>query len=50
MANAFADWMIKDDGGQKVIVEFQKNGKDLYTCAPKNVKPLAKADEILGAL
>ena len=50
MANAFADWMIKEDGGQYVIKTFQKNGYDLYTGAPQGVNPLAKADDILGSL
>ncbi|KAL8681653.1 MAG: hypothetical protein Q9224_005492 [Gallowayella concinna] len=35
-AIAFADWMIKDEGGQKVVAEFKnKNGDLLYTKAPK---------------
>jgi len=50
MANSFADWMIKEDGGQKVIKGFQKNGYDLYTGAPQGVNPLGKADDLLGAL
>ena len=35
MANKFADWMVRPDGGQKVIKEFRRNGYDLYTTAPK---------------
>ncbi|KAL8776626.1 MAG: hypothetical protein Q9213_008199 [Squamulea squamosa] len=35
MANAFADWMIRDDGGQKIASEFTVNGAVLYTRAPK---------------
>lgn len=34
IANAFADWIEKPDGGQKVIKGFAKNGKILYTVAP----------------
>ena len=36
VANAFADWMIKDDGGQKIVSEFKVNGVVLYTRAPKD--------------
>ncbi|KAL8846327.1 MAG: hypothetical protein Q9221_008567 [Calogaya cf. arnoldii] len=35
MANAYADWTVRDDGGQKVASEFTVNGKVLYTKAPK---------------
>ena len=35
-ANAFADWMIKDEGGQKVVSEFAVHGVILYTRAPKD--------------
>ena len=35
MANAFADWMIDDDGGQKIVGEFAVNGVILYSKAPK---------------
>ncbi|KAL8718067.1 MAG: hypothetical protein Q9225_004761 [Loekoesia sp. 1 TL-2023] len=34
-ANAFADWMVKDDGGQRVASEFTVHGAVLYTKAPK---------------
>lgn len=37
MANAFADWMIKDEGGQKIVSEFAVNGVVLYTKAPKDI-------------
>ncbi|KAL8946724.1 MAG: hypothetical protein Q9222_006916 [Ikaeria aurantiellina] len=33
-ANAFADWMIRDEGGQKVIASFAIGGEVLYTKAP----------------
>jgi ABC-type tungstate transport system permease subunit len=36
MATAFVDWLIKPDGGQKIIENFSVNGHVLYTCAPKN--------------
>ncbi|KAL8726933.1 MAG: hypothetical protein Q9181_005880 [Wetmoreana brouardii] len=34
-ANAFVDWMVRDDGGQKVASGFRVNGAVLYTKAPK---------------
>ena len=34
MANAFADWMVRDDGGQRVVEGFAVNGVVLYTKAP----------------
>ena len=34
MAEAFADWMVKEDGGQKVARGFEVNGMVLYTPAP----------------
>lgn len=34
MANAFADWMVRDDGGQAVVEKFAVNGVVLYTKAP----------------
>lgn len=34
MANKFADWMVRRDGGQKVIEEFEINGARLYAAAP----------------
>ena len=37
MANAFADWMIKDEEGQKIVSEFAVNGVVLYTKAPKDI-------------
>lgn len=36
VANAFADWMITDEGGQKIVSEFGVNGVLLYTRAPKD--------------
>ena len=48
MANKFADWMIKEDGGQKVVREFQKNGIDLYTRAPLRVDPLERVKRLLS--
>lgn len=50
MANAFADWMISEDGGQKVITNFEKGGSDLYTGAPKGLDPLAKVSGLLKPL
>lgn len=46
MANRFADWMVRPDGGQKVIKEFQRNGYDLYTTAPE-IDPLDRVKRIL---
>lgn len=34
MADAFAEWMAKPDGGQKVVGRFTVNGVVLYTKAP----------------
>ncbi|KAM0802258.1 putative extracellular tungstate binding protein [Usnea florida] len=48
MANKFADWMIKGEGGQKVVREFQKNGIDLYTTAPMKVDPLGRVKGLLS--
>ena len=49
MANKFADWMIKEDGGQKLIKGFQKNGIDLYTTAPIGVDPLGRVKGLLSS-
>ncbi|ERF70796.1 hypothetical protein EPUS_08354 [Endocarpon pusillum Z07020] len=35
MATAFVDWLIKPDGGQKIIKEFAVKGHVLYTTAPE---------------
>ena len=35
LANTFADWMVRDDGGQKVVESFAVNGVVLYSKAPK---------------
>ena len=34
MADAFAEWIVRPDGGQKVVGEFAVNGVVLYTKAP----------------
>ena len=34
MADAFAAWMGRPDGGQKVVSEFAQHGVVLYTKAP----------------
>lgn len=34
MAQAFADWVVSAQGGQKVISAFTKNGQVLYSKAP----------------
>ena len=50
-AVAFADWMAKDEGGQRVIEGFEKNGLVLYKAAPRGedaVDPLAMARGLLG--
>ena len=50
MANYFADWMIREDGGQRVIKEFRRNGYDLYTTAPVGVNPLSKVSGLLRSV
>ncbi|KAI0046984.1 hypothetical protein FA95DRAFT_1559537 [Auriscalpium vulgare] len=35
ICSSFMDWVIAEDGGQKVIREFKKNGEVLYSEAPK---------------
>lgn len=47
MADNFAEWMVWQDGGQKVIKGFQRNGYDLYTGAPQGLDPLAKVSGLL---
>lgn len=37
MADAFAEWIVKLDGGQKVVAEFAVNGVVLYTTAPQEI-------------
>ncbi|KAF8623247.1 hypothetical protein AX17_007493 [Amanita inopinata Kibby_2008] len=34
LGNKFLDWVDRDDGGQKVIQQFEKNGEILYAVAP----------------
>ncbi len=34
MANAFAEWVARPEGGQKVVSYFAANGVVLYTRAP----------------
>ena len=34
MADAFAEWIARPDGGQRVVSEFEQNGVVLYTKAP----------------
>lgn len=34
VADAFAEWISRPDGGQKVVSAFQQNGVVLYTKAP----------------
>ena len=34
MADAFADWIARSEGGQKVVGTFAANGVVLYTKAP----------------
>jgi len=34
LAQSFADWLISDQGGQKVIRGFKKEGQVLYSTAP----------------
>ena len=34
MADAFAEWIVRPDGGQKVVGAFAANGEVLYTKAP----------------
>jgi ABC-type tungstate transport system permease subunit len=35
MATAFVDWLIRPDGGQKIIKDFTVNGHILYSAAPE---------------
>ena len=35
MADAFAEWIARSNGGQKVVSEFEQNGVVLYTKAPQ---------------
>lgn len=35
MATAFVDWLVRADGGQRVIEEFTVNGHVLYSGAAK---------------
>jgi hypothetical protein len=41
---------MKEDGGQKVIKEFNKNGHNLYTTAPVGLDPLGKVSGLLGSV
>jgi len=41
MATAFVDWLIRLDGGQRVIESFTVNGHILYSPAPKNARAMA---------
>lgn len=47
-ANDFADWIIRDDGGQRVIRSFTKNGEVLYSTIPVGVDPLDRIKGVLG--
>lgn len=47
-ANEFADWIIRKDGGQRVIENFEKNGQVLYSTIPVGVDPLARVKGTLG--
>ncbi|KAL8774843.1 MAG: hypothetical protein Q9209_000782 [Squamulea sp. 1 TL-2023] len=42
-ANAFADWMIRDERGQKIASEFTVNGAVLYTKAPEGERKTNEA-------
>ena len=35
LSKAFAEWLVEKDGGQAVIVNFKKNGEQLYSPAPE---------------
>ena len=37
MADAFAEWIARADGGQKVVGEFAVNGVVLYTRVPQEI-------------
>lgn len=37
MADSFAEWIARSDGGQKVVGEFAVNGVVLYTKAPQDI-------------
>jgi ABC-type tungstate transport system permease subunit len=38
MATVFVDWLIRPDGGQRIIKTFAVNGHILYTPAPSDDK------------
>lgn len=37
MADAFAEWIARPEGGQKVVGGFEVNGVVLYTRAPREI-------------
>ena len=37
MAEEFADWLVRDDGGQAVVGHFAVNGVVLYAKAPPDI-------------
>ena len=47
MADKFADWAVREDGGQAVIRGFRKNGVQLNRTAPMGVDPLGTVKELL---
>ena len=47
LANAFVDFMIRENGGQKVVKGFAVNGVLLYSDAPKGVDPMNRVKLLL---
>ncbi|KAG5644439.1 hypothetical protein DXG03_008534 [Asterophora parasitica] len=46
--NDFMEWVVSKNGGQKVIAEFRKFGKTLYTQAPPGVESTWEKPEFIG--
>ncbi|KAK5675039.1 hypothetical protein LTS12_029583, partial [Elasticomyces elasticus] len=47
-ANEFADWIIREDGGQRVVKSFKNDGHVLYSPIPVGVDPLGRVKGTLG--
>lgn len=47
MANKFADFMVRAEGGQRVVNEFAVNGILLYSGSPRGVDPMNRVKFLL---
>ena len=47
MAHTFAEWIARQDGGQKVVGEFAVKGAVLYTKAPQEMPALGISNSLL---